>query len=128
MRWRTPSTLWELRLSITTTSPGCRAGHKTSSRKGEEYLPVCGRLDGHGSDHAAAAHGAKNGENLPVTFRCALVNPYSTQCACIQTRHARGDTALIKKDQLFRRDRAETFNELFSPTTVFFPVPFAGVE
>jgi hypothetical protein len=97
-------------------------------QEGKEYIPVRSRLDGHGSDHATGAHCAQKGEDLPVAFRCALVHPCPTWSARIQTRHARGNTAFIQEDQLFRRDRAETFDKLFSPTAVFFFVPLRGVE
>jgi len=35
---------------------------------GEKYLSICGLGDGHGGDHAARAHGADDGENLPVAL------------------------------------------------------------
>ena len=97
-------------------------------QKAEEDFSVCGRFNGHGGNDAARAHCTQKGENLPVAFRGPLVDSLPTRRTSIQTCHARGDTALVEKDQLFRRDRAEMLDELFSPATGFFCVSLAGVE
>ena len=95
---------------------------------GEEYFPVRGRFDGHRSNDSAGAHRAQYGEDLPVTFRCALMHSGPARGASIETRHARRDTAFVKEDQFLRRDGAEPLDELFPPPAVLFCVPLGGVE
>ena len=97
-------------------------------QKAEEDFSICGCFNGHGGNDAARAHGAQKRKNLPTAFRGSLVDSLPARSPSIQSRHARGDSALIDKDQLFRRDRTETLDEFFSPETGFFCVSFAGVE
>ena len=72
MRSATPETLWELRLSITTTSPGLRTEHLVEI--GEEDFGVGGCFDGHGGEHAVEAHRPQDGEDLPVALGGGLTD------------------------------------------------------
>ena len=97
-------------------------------QKAEEDFSVCGRFNGHSGNDAASAHRAQKGEDLPIALRGSLVDALPARRTSIESRHARGDAALIEKDQLFRRDRTEMLDEFFSPATGFFGVSLAGVE
>ena len=95
---------------------------------GEEYLPVRGRLDGHGGDHAAGTDGAQDGQHFPSTIGSGFVNARAASATCIQARHLRRDAALIEKDQPVQVDPANHLDELFAPFAVLFRVPLLGVE
>jgi len=48
---------------------------------GEEYLPIRGRFDGHGGDHAARADGAQNGEDFPSAVGGGFMNARASRTA-----------------------------------------------
>jgi hypothetical protein len=114
-------------LSITTTSPS-RSFGQDFIQIGEEYLPIRGRLDGHGGDHAAGADGAQNGEDFPSAIGGGFMNARASRTSRIQACHLRRDTALIEKDQPLQVDSANHLDELLAPLAVLFRVTLLGVE
>ena len=95
---------------------------------GEEDVGIGGRLDGHGCDHAAEAHGPKNGQDLPVTAGRGFVDALAFSRTAIESRHAGRNAAFVKKDQLFGRDRADPVEEFDPPLEVDRGIAFDGVE
>src|SRR5674476_391659 len=93
-----------------------------------EKVGTGGLLDGHGRDHAARAHCAKNGQYLPVALGRSFVNARASKAARTEPRHLWGDTAFVQINQAFRRGRADFFKELRTPLLVGFGVPLRGVE
>ena len=81
---------------------GLQRGAEDVVEVGQEDLGVGRSLDDHGGDHAAEAHRAQDGEDLPVAFRRGLVNADSSGGSCIAPRHLGRDAAFIEEDQLFR--------------------------
>ena len=97
-------------------------------QKGEEYLTVCGRFDGHRRDHAACADGTQDGEDLPSAVGRRFMNALSARTTRIEPRPLRRDATFIQVNQVFRRGVADFFDKLRTPLSVGFRVPFLGVE
>jgi len=95
---------------------------------GQENLRVGGRFDGHSCDHAAKAHRAQDGHDLPVTAGRRFVDALAAERTRIQPCHRSSHTAFVQKNQPFRRDRTDLGDELFTPLEVGFGVAFRGVE
>jgi len=65
---------------------------------GEEYLPIRGRLNGHGGDHAACADGTNNGEDFPSAIGRSFMNARASGGTGVQACHLCRNTAFIEKD------------------------------
>jgi len=94
----------------------------------EEDLPVGGRFDSHGRDHASCADGAQDGEYLPSAVGRRFMNASASGATRIKPRHLRRDTAFIQINQAFRRGGADRFKELRAPLSVGFGIALLGVE
>ncbi len=95
---------------------------------GEEDVRIGGRGDGHRSDHAAQAHRAQDGDDLPVSLRRPFVDARPAEAARKAPRHCGRDAAFVKEDQPFRIDREDALVELGATDTVGFGVSFDGAE
>jgi len=79
---------------------------------GQKDICVGSLLDGHGGDHAARAHRAKNGQDFPVASRRCFVDARTSQTTRVEPRHRSSDAAFIQENQLVQRDRVDFFEEL----------------
>lgn len=95
---------------------------------GQENIGVRGLFDGHRRDHAAQAHGAQNGQDLPVAARCRLMDASASRGSRVESRHRGSDAALVQKNQPLRRDRLDARRELFAALAVGFGVSLGRVE
>jgi len=95
---------------------------------GQENIGVGGLFDGHRRDHAAQAHGAQNGQDLPVAARCRLMNASASRGSRVESRHRGSDATLVQENQLLRRDRLDARRELFAALAVGFGVSLGRVE
>jgi hypothetical protein len=85
-------------------------------------------LDGHRRTHCAEPHRRQNGHDLPVAAGRRFVDPATTRTASVGPRHRGCDTAFAQENQVFRRDRPDALDELFTPLAVGLGVAFRGVE
>ena len=95
---------------------------------GQENLRVSGRFYGHGGDDAVKTHGPQDGHDFPVAAGRGFMNAPTSESARIEPCHRSRNAALVKKYQLFRRDRADLGDKLFTPLAVGFCVALRGVE
>src|SRR5579863_1447047 len=95
---------------------------------GEEDVSVGGCGDGHRSDHAAQAHSAQDGDDLPISLRRPFMDARPAKAARKATRHRGRDAAFVKEDEPFRIDCEDALVELGATDTVGFGVSFDGVE
>ena len=94
----------------------------------EEHLAICGRLDGHGGEHAGVVHRAQDGQHFPVAARHGIVDAMSSRSTGIGAGHLCRNTAFIHINQVFRRDLIDLPEELFALLPVGFRIAFEGVK
>jgi hypothetical protein len=94
---------------------------------GEENIGVRG-LRSSSRDHAAQAHGAQNGQDLPVAARCRLMDASASRGSRVESRHRGSDAALVQENQPLRRDRLDARRELFAALAVGFGVSLGRVQ
>ena len=95
---------------------------------GQENIGIRGLLNGHGRDHSAGTHRTENGQDFPVALGSGFVDAPASQTTGIAPCHLRGHTAFVQINQVFRRGRADFFEELATPLLVGFGVALSRVE
>ena len=95
---------------------------------GQKNICVGSLLDGHGCDHAARTHRAKNGQDFPVASRRCFVDARASETTRIEPRHRSRDAAFIQKNQLFQRGGMDFLKEFRPLLLIGFGVSLDGVE
>jgi hypothetical protein len=94
-----PATLYARRLSITTISPGCNVGAKTSSLLGHKHVGIGGTRHCHRGRDAFYAQDSQDGGIRPIGLRHGSDDPFSS-----------GGAPILRLMAKFTADSSTDFN------------------
>ncbi len=104
MARRARGSLWLLRLSSTTTSPGLRVGTRLCSTQAVNVAALMGAVEDAGCHNLALTQAADEGQGLPMSVRNLGDERCPAHEPAPQAGHVGPDPGLVQEDEAFRRD------------------------